>query len=67
MRREKKTGILKVRRYAAILITLNDYLYFSPGANLADNIYVTYFNMIILIIMHNIWYKQAYVQDFDCK
>ena len=37
----KKTRNLTVRRYAAHLIDLNDYLASFPGANFDDNINVT--------------------------
>ena len=57
---------LKVRSYAARLIDLNEYLASFPGENLSDKIGVTELNEILLSSISNIWYKQAYVQGFDC-
>ena len=56
-----KPCILKVRRYTARLIDLNEYLDFLPGATLSDKIGVTELKV------PNIWYKQVYVQGFDCE
>ena len=36
-------------------------------ATLSDKINVTELNYILLNGMHNIWYKQAYVQGFDSR
>ena len=58
---------LKVRRYAAGLIYLNEYLISFPGATMADKKVVTELNDILLNRMPNSWSKQAYVQGFDCE
>ena len=58
---------LKVGHYAARLIDLNEYLASFLGATLADKIEVTALDEIILNRMPNSWYKQAYVQGFDCE
>ena len=63
---EKKRR-LKVRRYAARLIDLNEYLASFPGENVTAKIGVTKLNYILLNIMLNSWPKQEYVQGFDCK
>ena len=63
----KKSCSLKVKRYAARLIDMNEYLASYPRAILSDTIYVTELNDIPLKSMHNSWYKQAYVQGFDCE
>ena len=60
----KKTRSLKVRHYAACLIDMNEYLDSFPGATLADKIYVTGFNDIVLNRMPSSWSKQAYVRGF---
>ena len=65
--RNEKTRGLKVRRYAAPLIDLHDYLAFFHGDTLSNKIDVTEFNEIILNIIPNSWYKQAYVQGFGCE
>ena len=66
-RRIKKPRILKLRRYAACLIYLNEYLASFPGDKQADKVYVTGFNDIFYYIMPNSWPKKAYVQGFDCE
>ena len=58
---------LKVRRYAAHLIYLDDYLDSFPGATMADKIGVTELNETILNSMPNSWSKQAYVKGFYCE
>ena len=63
----RKMRGLKVRRYAARLIDLNEYLYLLPGAQLTESISVREINGILLNSMPNIWSKQAYVHGFDCK
>ena len=63
----KKPQSLTVRRHAARLIDLNDYLASFPGATLTDKIGVTELNEILIKSMPNRWYKQAYVQGFDCE
>ena len=63
----KKPRSLKVRRYAAHLIDLNECLVSFPVATMDDKIGVTELNEIILNSTPNSWSKQAYVQGFDCK
>ena len=58
---------LKVRRYAACLVDLNEYLASFPVATMADNMGVTELNEILLNIIPNNWSKQYYVQGFDCE
>ena len=57
---------LKVRRYAACFIDINEYLDFSPGATLSDKIGLTELNQKNLNIMPNSCSKKAYVRIFDC-
>ena len=57
----EKPRSLTVRRYAARLIDLNEYLASFPGATLNDKIDVTKLNKILLNSMPNSWSKQAYV------
>ena len=57
---------LIVRRYAARLIDINEYLDSFPGATLADKIGVTELNEILLNSMYTSQSKQSYVQGFDC-
>ena len=63
----KKMHSLKVMRYAARLIDLNEYSDSFPQATIADKIGVTELNEIILNSIRNSWSKQAYVQGFDCN
>ena len=63
----KKPCSLNVRRYAARLIDLNEYLASFLGATLPDNIGVTQLNDILLNSMPTSWSKHAYVQGFDCE
>ena len=51
----KKLCSIKVRRYVASLIDLNEYVASLPGATLAGKKFVTEFNEIILSIMPNSW------------
>ena len=51
----KKPRALTVRRYAARLINLNEYLASFPGDNLNDKIGVTELNDILLNSMPNSW------------
>ena len=62
----KNPHILKVKRYAARLIYLNEYLASFPGETMDGKMGVTELNEILLKIMTNRWSKQAYVQGFDC-
>ena len=62
----KKTGRLTAGSYAARLVDINEYLASFPGETLTDNIGITKLNEILLNSMPNSWYKQTYVQDFDC-
>ena len=55
---------LWVRRYAARLIDLNEYLFAFPGAKASDKIGETELNEILLISIPNGWSKQAYMQGF---
>ena len=56
---------LKVRRYAAFLIDLNEYLDVFPGEKSSD-FFVKDINEILLNININICIKQEYMQVFDC-
>ena len=58
MRKPRK---LKVRRYAACLIYINDYLDAFPGSNTSDKIDKMEIDEIILNSIPNRWSKQAYV------
>ena len=57
----------KVRRYASLLIDINDNLSVAPGTTMSGKIGVTEINEILLNSMPNSWIKPAYVQVFDCK
>ena len=63
----KKQCNLKVRRYAARLIDLNEYLASFPGVTIADKIDFNELNAILLNSMHNSCSNQAYIQAFDCE
>ena len=63
----EKPRALTVRRYAERLIDINEYLDSFPGETLNDDIRETELNEIFLNSMPNGWYKQAYVQGFDCE
>ena len=63
----KKPRALTVRRYASRLIDLNNNLVSFPGATLKYNISVTEIHEILLNSIPSSWYKQAYIQDFDCE
>ena len=63
----KKQRALTVRRYAACLIDINDYFASFLGVTLNDKISVTELNKILLNSMPNSWYRQNYVQGFDCE
>ena len=54
-----------MRRNAARLIDLNEYLASFPGPTIADKIAVNELNEINLNLLPNSWYKQTYVQSFD--
>ena len=56
-----------MRCYAARLIDIDKYLASFPEATLTDKICVTEINEILLNSMPNSWYKQVYVQGFDCE
>ena len=58
---------LKVRRYAARLINLNEYLASFPRTTMTYKMEVTDLNGILLNSMPKILSKQAYVQGFDCE
>ena len=53
-----------MKRYAARLIYLNQYLAF-PVETMTDKIGVNELNEILLNSMPNRWSKQSYVQGFD--
>ena len=63
----KNPRSLKVRRYAKRLIDLNNHLASFPGATMVYKMVIPGLNEILLNNMPNIWYKQAYVQGFDCE
>ena len=63
----KKPRSLKVRRYVARLIDLNEYLDSFLGATLFDKIDVYELNENLLNSMPNIRSKQSYVQGSDCE
>ena len=58
---------LKVRKNAARLIYLNEYLASFPGATMYYNMGVTELNEILLKSMSKSCSKQAYIQGFDCE
>ena len=60
----KKTCSLKVGRYAARLMCLNEYLASFPGSTMTDKFCVSEPNEILLNILPNSWSNQAYVQGF---
>ena len=64
-RGKKKPHPLTVRRCAAHLIDIYEYLASFPGATLTDKIGVTELNEILLKSMTNSWSVQVYVQGFD--
>ena len=49
------------------MIGLNEYLASVTGDNIADEMSVPELNVILLNSMPNSWYKQMYVQGFDCE
>ena len=57
---------LTVRRYAAHLIDINDYLASFLGNTLNAKIGITELKQILLNSVPNRWSKHAYVQVFDC-
>ena len=63
----KKPHALTVRRNAACLIDLNEYLKYFPGATFNDKIGITEPNKIILNSVPTSCYIQAYLQGFDCE
>ena len=63
----KKSRALTVRRYADLLIHINEYLPSFPGDTLNDKIGVTKEIEIIIKSMPNRWSRQAYIQGFDCE
>ena len=62
----RKVRKIKMRRYAARLIDLNNYLTALPREKASDKIRETELDKIFLNSMKNGWTKQAYVQVFDC-
>ena len=63
----RKSRELKLRRYAAILVNLNEYFSALLGEKASDKIGETDINEIIFYSMPNEWSKQVYVKGFDCK
>ena len=63
----KNPRALIIRCYAPLIIDINEYLASFPGVNLNDKIGVTELNEILLKIMINSWFRQAYEQGFDCE
>ena len=63
----EKLRSLKVRRYAVRLVDFNEYMASFPWDTMAGKIVATELNEIILNSLPNIWYKQAYLQGFDCE
>ena len=62
-----KTLSLNVRRYAARLIYLNEYLESFPEVTINDKIGITEINKKLLNSIPNSWYKKSHVQGFDCE
>ena len=62
-----KSRSLKLRRYAACLIDLNEYLDSFPGVTLADKIGILELNETLLNSTPTIWPKHYLVQVFDCE
>ena len=60
----KRPHGLRVRRYAACMIDINNYLAVFPGAKASNKICETVFNGIILNSRPNRWIRQEYVQGF---
>ena len=58
----KNPRSLKVSRYDARLIDLDEYLNSFPGANMTDKIGVTKLNKILLNSTPNSWSNQEYVK-----
>ena len=57
---------LNVRRYAACLVDLNNYLAVLPGSKVSYNICVMELNEILINSMRNICINQEYVKGFYC-
>ena len=57
---------LKVKRYADIMIDLNEYSDVSPGAKAIENNCETELNEILLNSIPNSCSRQAYLQGFYC-
>ena len=55
----EKPRTLTVRRYAARLIDIHDYLDSFLGVTLTDNIVVTELNEILLNSVNNNWYRKV--------
>ena len=62
----RKPCKLKVRRYAAHMIKINEYLDVFLGAKASEKVGDTELNEILLNIIPNFWISQAYVQGFYC-
>ena len=63
----RKPRGLKVRRYTARLLDVNEYLAVFPGSNTSDKICIKEINENLLSSMPNRWIKYPYVQVFDFK
>ena len=63
----KKTRALTVRRYAACLIDISEYLESFTGATLNDKIGATKLSEILLNSMPNSCSRQANLKVFDCE
>ena len=62
----RKPSRLKVIRYVASLVNLNEYLSVFPGSQISDKICVTELNETLLNSRLNSWSNQVYSQVFYC-
>ena len=58
---------LKLIRYAACLVDLNEYLAVFPGVTITEIFCVTELDKNLLTSIPNSCSNQAYVQGFDCE
>ena len=63
----RKPRGFKIRRYAACLVDLNEYLAVFPGVTITENVCVTELDKNLLTSIPNSCSNQAYVQGFDCE
>ena len=61
----EKPRSLTVRRFAARLIEINEYLASFPGATFTDRIVITELNIILLNSIPNCLSNHSYVKGFD--